>query len=97
MINSIKTKSALSLICGILSLSACGTAPKVRPHVLDTQLGAMREYKYNSEYNLVGPAKVHEIDWGRDSYGNGFICFPIDEASKFRRWAMQQSVTCKKR
>lgn len=86
----VKSALALSLSFGTLALSGCAGAPPVRPHVLDTQLGEMREYEFTSQYDLRGPTAVHEMEWSRDSYGNGFICFPMGEARRFRDWALKQ-------
>lgn len=82
---SAKSASLLSLIFGILVLSGCAGAPKVRPHVLDLQLGEMREYEFTSKYDLQGPVKIHELP-----YGQGFVCFPMGEARRFRDWALKQ-------
>lgn len=89
-----KRRCVWKLIFGMLSLSACAGAPKVTPHILDTQLGEMREYRFTNDYDLRGPVKIHDMQWGRDTYGNGFMCIPLDEAAKFRRWAMQQKIMC---
>lgn len=89
----------MSLISGILSLSACaGQVPPVvpRPHFLDTQLGELREYTFTKSYDLKGPTAIHEITWGKNSYGNGFFCVPAGEARQFKDWAIKQANQCKK-
>lgn len=86
----VKSACALSLIFGTLSLSGCAGAPKVRPHILDTQLGEMREYEFTTQYDLRGPIRIYEMEWSRNSYGNGFLCVPMGEARKFKDWALQQ-------
>lgn len=73
-----------------LSLSACETAPKLSPHFLDTQGRMMREYEVVNPDHLTFKFKqVHPMEWGKDTYGNGFICIPPEEFSEWRLYYLK--------
>ena len=73
-----------------LVLSSCGTMPKVHPHVLDTQLKEMREYEIVDPNNLIVRYKeAHPMNWGSDSYGNGYWCVPPSEAAALKEWYLK--------
>lgn len=73
-----------------LALSACESAPPLSPHFLDTQGKEMREYE------IVDPAKMtfkfkfaHRMDWGKDTYGNGFVCIPPEQFVEWREYYLK--------
>lgn len=83
----------LKLICLmglVVSLGACADLPKVTPHFLDTQLEEMREYQVVDKKRLeIKFKKAHPMEWGKNTYGNGFICIPPQEAAELKSWYLK--------
>jgi len=45
-----------------------------------------RQYDFTSDYSLVYKGWEPITPNSKDSYGQGFICAPYDQAAKFRQW-----------
>jgi len=73
----------------VASITACAGLPEVHPHVLDTQLGEMREYEVINDDADVRYKVNHPMTWGRDTYGNGFWCIPPKEAAALKSWYLK--------
>lgn len=74
----------------MLILSSCAGAPKLTPHFLDTQLKEMREYEVIDKTTLTIKFKArHPMDWGKNTYGNGFFCIPPDEPGLWKAYCLK--------
>jgi len=91
--NFVGKKLKLKKILLTLSLSAfgCASMPDIKPHVLDTQLKEMREYKIVDRENIIIEYVTnHPMQWGKNTYGNGFYCLSPEDAAALKQWAMEK-------
>jgi hypothetical protein len=74
----------------IVSLSACAGAPPISPHFLDTQAKEMREYQVVDANKMTFDYKQsHPMQWGKDTYGNGFVCIPPEQFAEWREYYLK--------
>lgn len=72
----------------------CAGAPKITPHILDTQLNELREYEVlDAERMTIRFKKEHPLPRGRAGYGNGFFCAPQAEVAAWRDWCLRKECT----
>lgn len=77
-----------SSVCFLLI--GCAGAPKITPHVLDTQLMELREYKVIDAKNLtIQFVQSHPMTASQNTYGNGFWCIPADQAKTWQQWCLK--------
>lgn len=80
----------------VIAVAGCAGAPKITPHILDTQLNELREYEVmDPEQMTIRYKRSHALPRSRDGYGNGFFCAPQSEVAAWRDWCLRHECTKK--
>jgi len=81
-------KKILLIIFSVNTLS-CGEE-EINPHVLDTQLAELREYRVIDKENLIIEyVAAHPLILGREGYGNSFWCFSPEDMAAMKDAALK--------